>query len=292
MKVKSIISIHHLTKTYEGNVGVKDISFDVKQGEIFGFLGPNGAGKSTTIKMLLDLTKPDKGDIHIFGQDIKLKSLDIRKDIGYLPGDFQAFEGLTGLQFLNLTKKMKRESFEIDDWLAQLKLSPSVLNKKVSHYSQGMKQKLGLINAFATRPKLLILDEPSSALDPIIQSELYKILKEFADNGTTILFSSHNLSEVERICDRVAVIKEGKIVLVSTIKELRSKSFKKLVLHIHDAPDVIIIRGAKLIHQQNDEFIFQLFGNINDLLMDLQKLDITDMNISEPSLNEIFKTFY
>lgn len=289
---KEILNIHKLIKIFKGDVGVKDISFSVGEGEIFGFLGPNGAGKSTTIKMMLDIIKPDSGMISIFGKSVKDHSIDIRKSIGYLPGEFQAFDGLTGGEFLDLSMNIKQKQYDIYPLLDRLALDKSALKRKIKNYSQGMKQKLGLINAIASDPKLLILDEPSTGLDPIIQYELYDILRSCAAKGTTVLFSSHNLPEVERICDRVAVIREGKIVIVASLEELRRKRKTNIFLTLKNSQEELYIQGAKIISKNNNKYHIEVENDINEVIHELNELEILDLIIPEPSLEEIFKSYY
>lgn len=211
-----IIETENLTKFYGKYRGVVDLSFEVYEGEIFGYLGPNGAGKTTTIRLFLDLIKPTKGIVKIFGKDVN-RDKDVRESIGYLPGDLSLYEDLTGEELLtylgNLRKKIDynfmeelSERFDCD------------LKRPIRTLSRGNKQKIGLIQAFIHRPSLYILDEPTLSLDPLLQNEFYKLVLELKEQGSTFFLSSHILPEVERICDRVGIIKDGKLVALERIE--------------------------------------------------------------------------
>jgi ABC-2 type transport system ATP-binding protein len=214
-----VIEIKNVTKMYGNAVGVKDISLDIEPGAIFGFLGPNGAGKTTTISMVVDLIRPTSGNINVFGLDSADNSLEIRKRIGYLAGDFALDRGLTGWEQLeyfgnlrgNFDKKYVRELAQRFD---------CNLNKKFKALSRGNKQKVGLISALMHKPELLILDEPTSGLDPLVQAEFNKVIRERQKEGKTTFMSSHILGEVQEICDRVAFIREGRLIDIKSMVDL------------------------------------------------------------------------
>ena len=227
MQIAPVIKIEHLTRNYGEFVAVDRISLEVEQGEIFGFLGPNGAGKTTTIRMILDLLRPTSGKISLFGKNLPDHSFEIRKRCGYLPGNFNAYGNLTGMEFLKLCSALREISFKFDRSLAErFGLDQQLMNRKIKALSHGTMQKLGIIQAFFHNPELLILDEPTIGLDPLMQEEFYLLLNEHRDRGCTIFLSSHNLAEVERICQRLAIIRNGKLVAVDSIDNLR-KSLKK-----------------------------------------------------------------
>lgn len=221
------ICLQNLTKTYGRNRGVTNLSLEVAPGEIFGFLGPNGAGKTTTIRMLLNLITPTGGRAFINGLDCQRESLEVRKQIGYLPGEFALYPNLTGAQTLQYFANLRGgvEWSRIASLARRLELDPG---KKFRQYSRGNKQKVGIIQAIMHRPKLLILDEPTGGLDPLNQQEFYRLVKEAREEGSTVFFSSHIMSEVEKTCDRVAIIREGRLVKVGQLSELNSLKIHQL----------------------------------------------------------------
>jgi ABC-2 type transport system ATP-binding protein len=228
--VESVVLTDGLTKHYGKTVALDDLNLEVRRGEIFGFLGPNGAGKTTTIRILLTLIKPDSGSATIFGSDIKKHGQRIRRLIGYLPGELALYDNLSARQLFQYTGSLNNvENLNYADELSE-RLRISNVDQKVGSLSQGNKQKVGLVQALLHRPALLILDEPTNALDPLIRAELYDILREACDAGMTILFSSHVLAEAEAICDRVAIIREGRLTRVGTITELKAISPRRVRL--------------------------------------------------------------
>src|SRR5690606_38829307 len=206
----------HVTKTYGKQRGIEDVSFSLNKGEVFGFLGPNGAGKSTTIRTILNFTSPNKGSISIFGKDSVKNSVEVKRKIGYLAGNFAAYPSLTGAQLLTLLSSMQGQKDET--YQAELvKRFGADLTRPIHQLSKGNSQKLGIIQAFSHKPDLIILDEPTSGLDPLMQERFYEAVAEAKAAGATLLISSHNLTEVQRICDRAAFIREGKIISIEDI---------------------------------------------------------------------------
>ncbi|MDB5082064.1 MAG: ybhF 4 [Chloroflexi bacterium] len=213
------IQTQNLTKNYGQSRGVNDLNLEVREGEVFGFLGPNGAGKTTTIRILLNLIKPTAGRVMVLGLDSQRDSVEIRKHIGYLPGEFSLYPNLTGAKTLEYFGNLRGGV----DWSRVNRLAERLeldLSKKFRQYSRGNKQKVGIIQAMMHRPRLLVLDEPTSGLDPLNQQEFYRLVEEVRQDGSTVFFSSHIISEVEKICDRVAIIREGQLVKVGNVAEL------------------------------------------------------------------------
>jgi ABC-2 type transport system ATP-binding protein len=293
MKNTTIISVSDLSKFYGTVPGVQKISFDVNQGEIFGFLGPNGAGKTSTIRMLLDLLRPSSGEIKIFDQKIDTHSQEIRKKCGYLPGSFAAYGDMSGADFLRLAASMRRtETKKQSNLIDRFQLSQGDLAKKIKHLSLGMLQKIGIIQAFFHDPDLLILDEPTSGLDPLMQEEFYHLLREIQQDGKTIFFSSHNLPEVEKVCHRIAIIREGKLVALETLEGLKKKKLKRLRFTLsHPVPD-LELPGANLIVQKDLSYEFLVEGDIQTLLQRLSTLPIEDLTLPEADLEEVFMAYY
>ena len=288
-----IISVNHLTKFYGKTLGVQDLNFSVLQGEIFGFLGPNGAGKTTTIRMLLDLLRPSSGQIHIFGKEIYDHSLEIRRRSGYLPGNFSAYGNMTGIDFLRFAGSMRRTSPKLQSSLIdRFQLSKEDLSQKVKHLSHGTLQKLGIIQAFFHQPELLILDEPTIGLDPLMQEEFYRLLFEVQNKGKTIFFSSHNLAEVEKICHRIAIIRDGKLVALETLESLKKKKVRRLKFILKEPADELKLPGANLVKQKDLYYEYLVEGDMKPLLQKLSSLPIDDLIFPEPDLEEVFMAYY
>jgi ABC-2 type transport system ATP-binding protein len=293
MENHSLISAQNVTKYYGKVTGVKDISFDVGKGEIFGFLGPNGSGKTTTIRLLLDLLRPSDGKIEIFGLNLLDNSHAIRKRCGYLPGNFSAYGNLTGNEFLKFLAGLRNNSVSGDKKLPErLGISSFDMKRKIRQLSHGTLQKLGIIQAFIHSPELLILDEPTIGLDPLMQYEFYDLLKEYQKEGGTVFLSSHNLSEIERICHRVAIIRKGEIVKDESIVNLRKRMKRKLILNLKSPVENINIPGARLLRKDGLTLEFEVDGDISVLIKHLSSLPVADIVLPEPDLHEIFMNYY
>ena len=293
----SIIKTKKLTKFYGKVRGIEHLNLEVKEGEIYGFLGPNGAGKTTTIRTLLHLIKPTKGEMSIFGKPMNDKTYpDLLQDIGHLPGEVNLYEKMTGDEMLQFaTAFYKRDDFS----KFKLELVDRLecdLTKKFKNLSSGNKQKIGILLALFHKPKLAVLDEPTASLDPLVQNEIYKILKELKQEGMTIFFSSHNLPEVEKICDRIGIIREGKLVDVETIEQLRGHRRKLVDVHFYNPyrkEDFTSIEGVEIIDE--DEKYLQMYAKsdaINVLLGVLSKYKIKDLNFTYPDLEQVFLKYY
>lgn len=225
----SPLILEDLTKYYGSVRGIEGLHLEVHQGEIFGFLGPNGAGKSTTISTVLDFIRPTRGTATVLGMDSRQDSVEIHRHIGYLPGELSMYEKMTGRELLGYLAALRgvRVDPEIADLADRLDLD---LDRKIRAYSSGNRQKVGLVQAFMHRPQLLILDEPTNGLDPIVQQEFYSLLQEVSKEGRTVFLSSHILPEVERITDRAAIIRNGKLVVVAEIEQLKQQTQRRLEL--------------------------------------------------------------
>lgn len=289
------IKTNKLTKYYQNGktLGIKDLNLEIVEGEIFGYIGPNGAGKSTTIRLLLDLIRPTSGTATIFDQDVNKKSVDIKKELGYLPGEIFLNENLTGKECLGYYKKFKNFVDEkyLKSLIERLDLD---LNKKISNYSKGNKQKLAIILAFMHKPRLLILDEPTSGLDPLNQEEFYSILKETKKWGATTFFSTHILSEAEKICDRVGIIKEGDLIKIENIDDFRAKNIREISLLTKQSIPLedLKIEGIKKIERTTAGYRLTTIGHNAKIIKILSKFDVLDYKITEPSLEEIFMHYY
>lgn len=294
MNPREIVKFDQLTKHYGQHKGIENLSFTIYEKEIFGFLGPNGAGKTTSIRLMLDLLKPSGGKVEIFGKDVRTNSHEIRGRIGYLPGDFYPYDKMTGKEFLKFSLQLRQSVEKIPQHLFdRLELNERDLNKKIRQYSQGMKQKLGIIHAVAHNPELIILDEPSTGLDPIMQDNLYDLLTELNQKGCTIFFSSHNLPEVEKICERVAIVKEGLLVGFESLESLRKRITKKLKISLEsqlsDHPE---FQNAAFNGRKSDYFEYNITGSMKSLLKELEGLPVKDIVIPEANLEDIFLSYY
>lgn len=288
-----VIVLDGLTKFYGKNRGVEDLSFSVEQGEIFGFIGPNGAGKSTTIRTLMGLLKPTGGHASIFGLDCSQNAAQIAKDVGYLPSENSFYNSLKVREMLQYTADLYGMDCKIrmEVLSERLKLD---LSRKVGDLSLGNKKKVGIVSALLPSPKLLILDEPTSGLDPLVQQALYEILLEENKRGTTIFFSSHVLSEVQKLCSRVAILREGRLVDIQSMGQLRENGYKKISLTTRTPipKDFFSIPGMANGKQEANSAAFMYSGNTMTIMNKLCQLPLEDIRIEEPSLEEIFLHYY
>jgi len=289
-----IISFKNVTKRYGSARGITDVTLDIQGGEVFGFLGPNGAGKSTTINMLIDLTRPSAGQINIFGLSSVRDSLAIRKNVGFLTGDMALDLNLTGLQQLTYFANLRGELpiKRIEELAALLDLN---LHRKIKTLSRGNRQKVGLISALMHDPDLLILDEPTTGLDPLVQAEFNKIVLDNKKRGKTTFLSSHLLSEVQEICDNVAFIREGKIIGIQVMADIAAGSPKRVSVTSSDTTLISPLKtlpGAKILQSSQNQINLTFSGDINELLSLLAKHKVSDVTITDADLETIFMQYY
>jgi ABC-2 type transport system ATP-binding protein len=294
--MSDIIEINQLTKYYGKHRGIEDVSFSIAAGEIFGFLGPNGAGKTTTIRLLLHLLKPNRGTITLFNKSLAKTYTELLSRIGNLPGELSLYESLTGQAFLTFMHHLSKNKPVLQkELLAVFELNETVLRKKIKYYSSGMKQKLGLIQAMQESPPLLILDEPTSGLDPLIQQVLFSQLRKFKNEGKTIFFSSHHLAEVEKLCDRVGLIRDGRLIAVEDIPALKARMVRRMRIETQEAldPRLFLSDSVKLVKHENHIVELQISGgDINLLISKLAGIKIKNLVFPEPNLEDIFLTYY
>jgi ABC-2 type transport system ATP-binding protein len=289
------ISIRKLTKQYGKLTAVKNLDLDVNEGEVLGFLGLNGAGKSTTIRILLDLLRPTSGHADIFGHDCQKQGLLARAITGYLPGEMGVYSDLTGLAVLDLLgglngKVNRRYRNELQE---RLELPDSDLRRKLREYSTGMKRKLGLIQAFQADPRLLILDEPTEGLDPLMQESFYGLLAQVRERGRTVFMSSHVLSEVERVCDRIALLRKGELVLLSAVEEVRRLAPRRV--HIYFDRDVTppeLPAGHEIVEIKPRVWSLRIEGLLGPLMALLSSLPVKDLEVEEPRLEDVLIRYY
>jgi ABC-2 type transport system ATP-binding protein len=292
MNQEKVIEIKNLTKMYGNHVGAKNLNLTVHEGEIMGFLGPNGAGKTTTIRCCLALIAKTAGEITMFGLDSHRDAVAIRKKTGYLPGDFGLIPSvkvksylkyLLSLSEYNSTKKMESlaERLQLD------------LDRKTNELSKGNKLKVGIVQSLMADPELIILDEPSG-LDPLMQQEFYHILREEKKQGKTVFMSSHNLAEVESVCDRVAIIRMGQLIVVEDIQVLQEKTGKVLEVEFRDSVtiDELKLEGVSEIRQDNGRFILTIHENLDNIIKAVSNHRILNMNLKTYSLEQLFLKYY
>lgn len=289
-----VLELSEVTKSYGKSRGIENVSLAIREGEVFGFLGPNGAGKSTTINTVLDLLYADSGSISLFGLDSHKDSVKVRKRIGYLSGDMATDPSLTGAQYLAFAANLHGgvDKKHVDELVQRLKCET---NKKIKSLSRGNRQKIGLVAALMHDPDLLILDEPTSGLDPLVQNEFNQIIKERKSAGKTTFMSSHVLSEVQTVCDRVGFIRDGKLIRVSSLAELMRHAPRKVsVLFSTTPPDsqLRVLKGVRDLKKNGMRREFSFQGNYNELLRILAMKPLHDVQILESPLDELFMEYY
>ena len=289
----NVIEIRQLTKDYGNNRGIFDVSLSVKKGEVFGFLGPNGAGKSTTIRHLMGFIQADQGSCQINGLDCLRDHARIQQALGYLPGEIAFMDDMTGLEFIKFMAKMKgmtdlTKAYEL---MERFELNPQ---GKIKKMSKGMKQKIGIICAFMHDPELLILDEPSSGLDPLMQNRFIELVLEEKQRGKTIFMSSHIFEEIERTCDRTAMIKDGRLISIEELQTLKASKHKtyQITFATQELVEQFMDEGFECKQVESNVIKVVPRNNLNYLLATVSRYDIIDLDITKPTLEELFLHFY
>lgn len=296
MNKEFAIQTKGLVKFYGKTQALFGVDLEVEQGEIMGFLGPNGAGKTTSIRCMLDLIRPQAGEVSVFGMDPFKESVEVRKIVGYLPGELSLESNLKPEAQLKYLAELRGNTI---DWNYVRELARKVqldLNTPIKTLSKGNKQKIGVVQALMHKPKLLIMDEPTSGLDPLIQQEVYKLLKEARDNGATIFFSSHIIGEVEALADRVAIIRGGRIIEEANPSQLKLMTMRQMRIRFKKKVDIESlgnVDGVELIDNiKGIEAILQIKGDLDKLIKKLAEYPVSDIEIMRPSLEEIFLKYY
>lgn len=292
----AVIETTGLTKYYGDSLGIIDLDLEVRQGEVFGFIGPNGAGKSTTIRMLLNFLFPTRGSGTVLGLDIIKDSVEIRRRTGYLPGDLAMYDTMTAREFLIYFSNLRRidtrsrmnelaERFELD------------LDRKIKDYSTGNRQKVGIVNAFMPDPELYILDEPTAGLDPLMQQEFQEMIHELRRDGRTIFLSSHILPEVERIADRVGIVRESRLIEVDTVESFKAKAHRSVTIQFAEPTDAAPFRslgGVVTAETRNDGTVLSLTvkGSMDAVVKEAAKHDVRSVSTRSGELEEVFLSYY
>lgn len=288
----SVIEVNNITKDYGNHKGNFNVNFTVEKGEVLGFLGPNGAGKTTTIRQLMGFIKPDKGSVKISSLDCFTEVEKVQDMVGYLPGEIAFMDDMTGMDFIRFIGNMKNvKNFSKAEELIQfLELDTRGKMKKMS---KGMKQKIAIVVAFMSNPDILILDEPTSGLDPLMQNKFVDLIHQEKKKGKTILMSSHIFEEVEHTCDRVAIIKDGEIVAIEKMEDLRKSKRKIYQIEFHNPNDAerfhLKYEGSDI---RGNLVTVSLKGNVDKLLKELSQYEIDDISIRTQTLEELFLHFY
>jgi len=293
MEKEPVMKIRGLTKKYGDVIGIKDLDLDVYQGEIMGFLGPNGAGKTTTIRACLALLNKTAGKVKIFGLDSHKDSVEIRKNVGYLPGDFGMYPNMK----VNAILKYLLSQSGVSDTTKMYELSETLdldLNKRYRELSKGNRQKVGIVQAFMADQELVILDEPTGGLDPLMQHKFYDLLRKESREGKTIFMSSHILAEVEEVCDRVAIIRKGELQVVEEIRSLQDKMGKKLEVEFRDGVDLdkFEMDGVEEVEIDGNRISMIVTENLDEVVKEVSKYDIMNMSLETFNLDQLFLTYY
>jgi ABC-2 type transport system ATP-binding protein len=287
------IEIEGLQKTYGKVQAVKGISLRIERGEIFGFLGPNGSGKTTTIRCMLDVIRPTAGTICVLGLDAQRDTMELHRRIGYLPGDVRLPGNMTGKQIINYFSRLQGlEPVLLDDLVARFDVE---MKRQLKSYSKGMRQKIGIVLAFMCDPEILLLDEPTSGLDPLLQRTFNEFLLDEQKRGKTVFMSSHIMSDVEKVCQRVAVIRQGEIVTVEEVEKLRQKAGQRVVVEFGDpvnADELSHIPGVSNVTSHDHAYHFNVGGSMDALIKALSRHEVVRLQAEEAPLEEVFLQFY
>jgi ABC-2 type transport system ATP-binding protein len=288
------ISTRGLSKRYGPVQALSDLDLEVRTGEVFGFLGPNGAGKSTTIRILLGFLHATSGEASVLGRDVRTDSVEIRRRTGYLPGGISLYDSLSGRDVLEYLSDLQGQPpVRRQELCARLELPDSVLRRRVRDYSRGMRQKMGVVQALQHDPELAILDEPTEGLDPLMQHAFYAILADLQAAGRTIFMSSHVLSEVERVCDRVAIIRRGRLMALHRVEDLLARRKRRIGLRWRGtAPDLSEVPGLSDVAVDGDRISATLLGDVAPFVRAVASPALADLTIEPATLEEAFLEYY
>ncbi len=290
----ALIETLDLSVYYGNQRGIHELDLTVESGEVFGFLGPNGAGKTTTLRVLLDIIRPAKGNASIFGLDCQKHGVKIRKQVGYLPGELSLYPNMraeTYFKIVNALRGVKEDRAWLAELCQRLALDPT---RPMNTYSHGNKQKVGLVAAFMSQPDLLILDEPTTGLDPLVQQAVHDLVREVRDDGRTVLFSSHILSEVQAVCDRVGIIRNGIIVTTERVDKLLQRQFRCFRFRFEKLPPENIFDDLDVreVHRIEKELTIEIHNNFNEVLTRAVSFGVIDLEEKHLTLEEIFLAYY
>ncbi|HIP70166.1 MAG TPA: ABC transporter ATP-binding protein [Anaerolineae bacterium] len=283
-----------LTVYYGRHRGIIDVDLRVAKGEIFGFLGPNGAGKTTTERVLLDIIRPTAGSARMLGLDCQKEGVQARAKVGYLPGELSFYDNMKANQFFQMYHSLQGDGTDATYWQSLAERLDLDTSRKIREFSRGNKQKVGIVLAFMNKPALLILDEPTSGLDPLVQQTVMDMIREARNAGTTVFFSSHNLPEVQAVCDRVGIIREGRLVATERIEDLMKQQLKRLRLSFSSMPPAAAFgqEGVTEIERDGQTVLLEVRDNLNAVLETAVTYHVTDIETESVSLEEVFLAYY
>ena len=279
---------------YGSHLAISNVNLEVREGEVFGYLGPNGAGKTTTIRILMDFIRPTSGSASVFGLDTREHSQEVRRRVDYLPGDMAMYDKMTGGELLRFLANLRGDV----DWLYVEELEERLdcnLSQPLRSLSRGNRQKVGLVQAFMHRPELIIMDEPSSGLDPLMQQEFYRMVDEVKADGRTVFMSSHNLPEVERVCDRVGIIRGGELIAVEDVSEMKERAIHQLELHFATpVPEEAFMGLAGVSDMSVEDSLVRctVIGKPDALIKTAARFEVVRLVSHEPNLEDIFLSYY
>ena len=289
-----VIETNELSVYYGRQRGILDLDLTVNRGEIFGFLGPNGAGKTTTLRVLLDIIRPTKGTAAVFGLDCQQSGVQLRRYVGYLPGELSLPRNMSGRRYLDKIDRLRTDPSDPDYRKELCRRLDLDLTRRIRDYSSGNKQKLGLVAALMGKPDLLILDEPTIGLDPLVQQTVLELVQEAKNEGRTVFFSSHILSEVQTVCDRVGIIRDGMLIKVERVETLIQQPFHRLLLRFERMPetDSFNVDGVREIMRDDNMLILEIKQNLPSVMKQAAAFGIVDIESQPVTLEEIFLAFY
>jgi ABC-2 type transport system ATP-binding protein len=291
---EKIIETYNLTVYYGKHRGIKDVNLTIERGEAFGFLGPNGAGKTTTQRVLLDVIRPTSGRATIFGLDCRKQGVELRKRVGYLPGELALYKDMKAEQFFKMYEYLRAENGSKGYWRELAQRLDLDVSRKIGNYSRGNKQKVGIVAAFMNRPDLLILDEPTGGLDPLVQQTVMEMVREVKADGRTVFFSSHILPEVQAVCDRVGIIREGALVATQRVEELMASRLNRMTLIFAETPPAgtFALEGVTEVERTGQSITLEVRENLPQVLAAAAQHNIQDIETHNISLEEIFLEYY
>jgi ABC-2 type transport system ATP-binding protein len=288
------IETNGLTVYYGRQRGILDVSLRVEPGEVFGFLGPNGAGKTTTQRVLMDIIRPTAGEARIFGKDCQKKSVAARERVGYLPGDLRLYEGMRASRFFEMYMSLQKRHAHPKHWRGLAERLELDTSRRIGKLSRGNRQKVGVVTAFMNQPDLLILDEPTTGLDPLVQQTVMEFVREASRAGATVFFSSHILPEVQAVCDRVGIIRQGQLVATERVGTLTAQHFKRVRFSFASAPpaDAFGREGVTVLAQDGPSLTLEIHQDLDEVMQTAAALGITDIETLPVSLEEVFMAYY
>lgn len=294
--METVIETRGLTKYYGPTLGIADLDIEINSGEVFGFLGPNGAGKSTTIRLLLDFIRPTRGTATVLGRDVRSDSVEIRRRVGYLPGELAMYDKMTAREMVRYFAALRDlPGIGVAQSIAdRLELN---LDIKIRSYSSGNRQKVGIVQALMHSPELLILDEPTNALDPLVQQEFYRIIDEIRSEGRTVFLSSHNLPEVERIADRVGIIRDGKLVVIERLDALRARLVRRIEIDFAEPVDISVFSGLPSVIDASklnagNAVDLEVEGPLDEVIKAAARFEIINVTSHQGDLEDAFLAYY